>query len=119
MAGIEIELTGFLVAVISGIIIRLCYHCLTCLRNIYIHNLLLIEVEDAFFWIGTSIYIFVQIYHTSNGSIRWYFALGVVFGMLISTILLRKLKKVLKKIYKSHVRENIDKKSEKRYYNNY
>lgn len=67
----------------------------------------MIEIEDLIFWIGTAIYLFVQIYHTSNGSIRWYFALGVVSGVLFATIFLRKMKKMLKKIYDFHLGKKI------------
>jgi len=119
MSGIEKELIGFLTAVISGIVVRLCYQCITCLRNILKHSRLFIELEDIVFWIGVSIYLFVQIYHTSSGSIRWHFVLGVVFGALISTIFLRKMKKVLKKIYNFQTGKNIAKKRKKRYDNKY
>lgn len=101
------ELIAFFTAVITGSIIRLCYQCVTCFRNIYRHKLIMIEIEDLIFWIGTAIYLFVQIYHTSNGSVRWYFALGVVSGVLFATIFLRKMKKMLKKIYDFHLGKKI------------
>lgn len=116
MPGIREEIISFLIAIISGSIIRLCYQCISCFRGIVKHKLLLIEIEDILFWIGTAVYLFVQIYYTSNGSIRWYFVLGVVFGVLLSTAFLRKMKKVLKKIYDFHLGKNIAKNGKKRYY---
>lgn len=119
MSGIRTEIITFFIAVIAGVIIRLSYQCLSCFRNIVKHDLKMIGAEDIIFWIGTAIYLFVQIYHTSNGSIRWYFALGVVFGVLISTFFLRKIKKMSKKIYDFHSGKSIAKKGKKRYYNKY
>jgi len=109
MTGIEKELIGFLSAVVSGAVVRLCYQCLTCLRGIVKHSLLLIEIEDALFWLGTALYVFVQIYYTSSGSIRWYFVLGIVFGAIAVSIFLRKMKKTFKKIYRLHAGKNVDK----------
>lgn len=80
MPGLKEELMVFVMAVISGAIVRLAYRCIACFRNIIRHNLAAIGIEDLIFWIGSAIYIFVQIYHTSDGSIRWHFVLGVVLG---------------------------------------
>ena len=44
-------------------------------------------------------YLFVQIYHTSSGRVRWYYILGVVVGACLMSWLLHKVKKVCKKIY--------------------
>ena len=99
MPGLKEELMVFVMAVISGAIVRLAYRCIACFRNIIRHNLAAIGIEDLIFWIGSAIYIFVQIYHTSDGSIRWYFVLGVVLGAVLMTVFLRRLEKVYKKIY--------------------
>lgn len=116
MLTIREELIAFLTAVSTGIIIRTFYHCLTCLRGIVKHRLIVIEIEDFIFWITSSIYVFVQIYYTSNGSIRWYFVLGIVLGAVISTFFLRKWKKTVKKIYDFHAGKKIAKNAKKRYY---
>jgi spore cortex biosynthesis protein YabQ len=116
MAGIREEILGFLAAILSGGIVRLWYQCLICFRHIVKHKWLAIEIEDILFWIVTSVYLFVQIYHTSNGSVRWYFALGIVLGVAISTIFWRKFEKQLKKIYNLQSGENIAKSRKRRYY---
>ena len=85
MPGLKEELMVFVMAVISGAIVRLAYRCIACFRNIIRHNLAAIGIEDLIFWIGSAIYIFVQIYHTSDGSIRWHFVLGVVLGAVLMT----------------------------------
>lgn len=122
MLTIREEILVFLTAIIAGMIVRLIYKCISVLRRILPHKLWLINVEDIGFWTGTAVYLFVQIYHTSDGSIRWYFVLGVVVGVALSSLFLRKLEKVTKKIYTSKSEknfENVAKKSKKRYDNRY
>lgn len=103
MPGLKEELMVFVMAVISGAIVRLAYRCIACFRNIIRHNLAAIGIEDLIFWIGSAIYIFVQIYHTSDGVIRWYFILGVVLGAIFASVFFGWMKKLHKKIYtRSH-----------------
>ena len=83
MEGLETEGMSFVQAVFSGMFVYWVYFCIRKLRRIVPHNLVVISIEDGVFWLATSIYLFVQIYYTSNGSIRWYFVLGVVFGAII------------------------------------
>lgn len=116
MLGIRGEILGLLTAILSGGIVRIWYQCLICFRYVIKHKLIAIEIEDLLFWIGTAFYLFVQIYHTSNGSIRWYFVLGIVLGVLISTIFCKKIEKSLKKIYNLQTGEHIAKSRKKRYY---
>lgn len=119
MFSIHEEMTAFLMAVISGVIVRMFYQCITCFRKLIKHNHFAIEIEDFIFWIGSAVYVFVQIYHTTNGGVRWYFVLGIVIGALIATVFLRKWEKVMKKIYDFHAGKNIAKNAKKRYYNRY
>ena len=90
MIGIEKELLIFLTAFSSGLFLRGTYRCLECFRDIVKHSFLAVGIEDLFYWIFVEMYLFVQIYHTSSGSVRWYYILGVV-GFC------RKLKKCVKK----------------------
>ncbi len=95
--GIVDEIMAFVQAVVSGMIVYSSYFCLRKLRKIIPHKLVAISIEDGLFWFVVSIYLFVQIYYTSNGSIRWYFVLGVVFGVLFLHILNRCVEKSTKK----------------------
>lgn len=80
MTGLRAEWVSFVQAVLSGMIVYWGYFCIRKLRRIIPHNLIAVSIEDGMFWLITAVYLFVQIYHTSNGSIRWYFVLGIVFG---------------------------------------
>lgn len=99
MPGIREEVMVFLSAVLSGAIVRLAYRCISCFRQIVRHKHIVIEAEDLIFWLGSAVYLFVQIYHTSDGSIRWYFILGIVSGVILITVFLKNLEKFSQKIY--------------------
>lgn len=99
MPEIREEIMIFFTAVLTGAVLRTAYRCISCLREWIRHEPVAIELEDLFYWIAASIYFFVQIYHTSDGSIRWHFVLGVVLGAVLMTVFLRQLEKVYKKIY--------------------
>ena len=116
MPGIQEEMMVFLIAVVSGAIVRLVYQCIRCFRRIMEHKLLAVSVEDMIFWVCSAIYMFVQIYHTSDGSIRWYFILGVGLGVILMWVFLDREEKLFKKIYgnkEKDLRQGLDKKEEK------
>ena len=117
MPGIREEFIVFVLAVLSGAIVRLVYKCISSFREIVRHSLAAIGVEDFLFWIGSALYLFVQIYHTSDGSIRWYFILGIVLGAVLTAFLIRQVEKIHKKMYarsKKNSSKTIDKSGEKR-----
>ena len=71
------------------------------LRKMIIHNNLVKGIEDLFYWIFMSAYIFSQIYATTYGSIRWYFLLGLVFGVVVIQKLISSGEKIHKKTRKN------------------
>ena len=117
MPGIREEFIVFVLAVLSGAIVRLVYKCISSFREIVRHSLVAIGAEDFLFWLGSALYLFVQIYHTSDGSIRWYFILGVVLGAVLAAFLIRQAEKIHKKMdarSKKNSSKTIDKSSKKR-----
>lgn len=115
--GIGKELFIFLLAVLAGAIVRLAYRCISCLREVVHHAHWVIELEDLVYWIGTAIFLFVQIYYTSSGSVRWYFILGVGIGGIIMSVFLVVIGKMCRKIVRRHSRfftETLEKPGEKR-----
>ncbi len=93
MTGIEKELLSFAVAVFSGAAVRLAYRCLSIFRELVKHGPALVGAEDLAFWIGAGFYLFMQIYQTNDGSIRWHFILGVVFGALLMSVFVKQVRK--------------------------
>ena len=99
MLQIRGELVIFLVSVVTGIMLRLVYRSISIFRQLVEHSLFIIGIEDIIFWLGAALYVFVQIYHTSDGSIRWYFIRGVALGAVLMSVFLRSAEKLYKKIY--------------------
>ena len=97
MSGLESESVAFVQALLSGMIVYSGYFCIRKFRRVVAHKLFAIAIEDILFWIATSIYLFVQIYYTSDGSIRWHFVLGVVIGAGILFVIQRCIEKIHKK----------------------
>lgn len=116
MLQIRGELVIFLVSVVTGIMLRLVYRSISIFRQLIEHSLFIIGIEDIIFWLGAALYVFVQIYHTSDGSIRWYFILGVALGVILMTAFFGASEKLYKKIYgrkKKDLCQGLDKKEEK------
>lgn len=101
MLGVEKEMAIFVHAVIAGMVVYGTYTLLRVIRRIIRHNLISVSIEDFLFWVGTSFYLFIEIYYTSDGSVRWFFILGVVLGMVFLSFLTFLTKKICEKIKKS------------------
>lgn len=84
MTGIANELSIFISACLLGNLICLVYYALRVFRRLVRHSLLWISIEDLIFWVGTAIYLFMEMYRTCGGSIRWYFVLGVFVGAIVT-----------------------------------
>lgn len=101
MLGLKKELEIFVHAVVSGMVVYGAYTIIRMVRRIVKHNLIWVSIEDFLFWVGTSFYLFIQIYNTSDGRVRWYLILGVVEGMILLSFVLFLAKKMCRKIQKS------------------
>lgn len=97
MLSIGQELCIFLEAILSGVIVLASYNILRVLRRLIKHGIFMISLEDMIYWIGTGVYIFIQMYKTSDGNIRWFFVVGVLCGMLIFAALSKAFRKILKR----------------------
>lgn len=84
MLGIGDEISIFLQALLAGNIVLLVYTCIRVFRRLIKHDLFFVSLEDFFFWVWAGLYLFVKIYDTSDGSIRWFFTIGVVVGGVCS-----------------------------------
>lgn len=97
MLGIGEEVSVFLQAFFAGNIVFFVYNCIRVIRRLIKHNLFFVSVEDFFFWFGAALYLFIELYHTSDGSIRWFFVAGVVVGVCGAC----KLVKLARKLYRA------------------
>lgn len=97
MLGIGKEAAVFLYAALSGIVTFSCYQILLLFRKLLRHCAAAVSAEDFFYWIAVSVYLFRQMYHTTYGSVRWFFILGIVVGNFLAFFCKILLKKILKK----------------------
>ena len=94
MLGIGTESLIFIYAGLSGVVVTTAYYVLVLFRRLLPHKSWVVSLEDFFFWLAVSGYLFHQMYRTTYGSIRWFFILGVVSGALLSCLLCYRLKKI-------------------------
>ena len=85
MLGIRTEAVIFFYAWLSGCILFIVYQVL--IR----HSIVMINLEDFLFWMGTGGYLFRQMYRTTHGTIRWFFLLGVILGSVSAWFVKRKV----------------------------
>ena len=100
MSGIGKEAAIFVYACLSGSIVFWIYQILVWCRKLIRHKAWVVSVEDLFFWLGVSAYLFRQMYRTTYGEIRWYFILGIVLGSVIASKSLRFIRKKRRKYRK-------------------
>jgi hypothetical protein len=93
MSGIGAELSVFLQAILTGNLVYLTYCVLRIIRRIIKHNLFWVSLEDILFWIGTGFFVFIRIFQTSGGSIRWYFVVGILLGGITTHEIISKISK--------------------------
>lgn len=98
MLGIGKEAAVFVEAFLAGFFVWGVYAAIRIFRRIISHNLTFIALEDLVYWISMSLFLFVQMYGASDGSIRWYFVLGAAAGALSGMGILAFLKRVCRKI---------------------
>ena len=108
MSGIGTEIRVFCYAILTGVLIVAVYLWIRGLRRLVAHRLWLINLEDACYWAGISVYTFAQIYHTSDGVLRWYIGLGIALGSigmaLLSAVFVRAYKKISTRICEKRVK---------------
>ncbi len=78
--GIEREAAIFADALLTGFFIWGVYTSLRIFRRIVKHKMAVVAAEDLTYWFWTALFLFREMYLTCDGSIRWYFVLGVCLG---------------------------------------
>ena len=97
MSGIGTEIRVFCYAILTGVLIVAVYLWIRVLRRLVAHRLWLINLEDACYWAGISVYTFVQIYHTG-------IALGAIWMALLSAVFVRAYKKISTRICEKRIK---------------
>lgn len=66
-----------------GIGIAVVYDGLRILRRVIPHRRIFVSLEDLAFWFFCSAEVFLLMYRSSNGTLRWFAVLGAVAGIWI------------------------------------
>lgn len=97
MSGIPRELWAFLTAILTGAGLVMVYEILILFRMIVKHRLWAVQIEDFIFWIAAGFFVFLQMFRTNYGNVRWYFVLGGGLGALTCGKLLSRANKYVEK----------------------
>lgn len=102
-ADIAAEGMLFVSSLLTGVVILLVYDTLRIFRRVVKHGKIWVSVEDMFYWIGVSIYIFYIMYQKNDGTIRGFAIIGIAAGMFfynltVSQYVVEKIAWILKKI---------------------
>lgn len=77
----QLKLGGW--CILYGMAITFVYDMLRIIRRVIIHSSFFVSLEDFFYWIAVAIGIFLLLYYTNDGNLRWVAVLVVFFGMLL------------------------------------
>lgn len=97
MLGIGKEMSIFVAACLAGNLVAMVYCAIRVFRRMVSHSLFWVSMEDLVFWVAAGLYLFMEMYRTCNGAIRWYFVIGVLLGGILTLKLFQKLKKGIDK----------------------
>lgn len=73
-------------SIFIGMVIMSLYDALRLFRRVIRHKRFLRDFEDFVFWIMGGFIVFSLVYSRSNGNIRWFIIVGVIFGAYIYEI---------------------------------
>lgn len=73
----------FLITILCGFAIGLFYDIIRIFRRIVIHPNWLINIEDTFFWIISSLFLFIILFNQNDGVLRGFVILGITIGIFL------------------------------------
>ncbi len=88
--GILAQLYSMLVFIISGMLIGIFFDIFRILRKTFRTSDVITYIEDIIFWIITSFFLIFVIFNFTNGEIRFYNIISLIFGSLLYIILISK-----------------------------
>ncbi|MDR1150017.1 MAG: spore cortex biosynthesis protein YabQ [Clostridiales bacterium] len=77
--------------ILSGILSRFIYDFIRAMRRIFNFNLIVINIQDFFYWLINSIFVFYILFTKNYGEVRAFNVVGFFFGMLIYSIFLSQI----------------------------
>ncbi|MGE4282578.1 MAG: spore cortex biosynthesis protein YabQ [Clostridia bacterium] len=77
----------FLSSIVGGLIIGLVFDIFRILRRVIKTVNFITYIQDILFWIIVTMIIFLLVFVTNDGELRWYEFLGVVLGIIFYNLL--------------------------------
>ncbi|HIR28325.1 MAG TPA: spore cortex biosynthesis protein YabQ [Candidatus Choladousia intestinigallinarum] len=77
------EMWIFLLSILHGIFLTLLYDLFRSLRRAFPHGIVLISLEDFFFWMAAGFLTFCLIFSGTDGVIRGYVGAGIFLGAFL------------------------------------
>ena len=81
----------FLTSLFIGLILGIFYDFIRIFRKYFLHNNIIINVEDTIYWIFMSIVIFLISLYQNDGEIRAFFIIGIFTSMILYSLLISKI----------------------------
>lgn len=96
---IRYELQLVMMSVTTGFVLMAVYDCLRIFRLMIKHNMIWTGIEDVIYWMYATVVTFSLLYQQSDGMIRSYIIVSVLFGMIsFNRFISKQLLKLLIKI---------------------
>lgn len=81
----------FAVFILNGLIIGLLFDTFRILRKSFKTSTILTNIQDIIFWILSGLIIIYSIFTFTNGTLRLYIFLGIIFGYLLYLLIFSKI----------------------------
>lgn len=91
----------FLISLCVGLILGFFYDLIKIFRRFVLHNNILINIEDAIYWVFMSVMVFFICLYQNNGEVRLFFIIGIflsliLYNLLISSVFINIFTKIIK-----------------------
>lgn len=73
----------FITAMFSGMVLSALYDVIRIFRNIVKHRRIWISIEDFIFWNFVGVFIYIIIFYSNDGIIRWFIIVSAFVGAII------------------------------------
>lgn len=80
------QASQFLSAIFAGMILSCIYDVFRIFRNVIKHNSIWVNVEDFFYWNFVGIFLYVLIFYSNDGILRWFIIASAILGAFLYNI---------------------------------
>lgn len=80
------QASQFLSAMFAGMVLSCIYDVFRIFRNVIKHKSVWINVEDFFYWNFVGIFLYVLIFYSNDGILRWFIIASAILGAFVYNI---------------------------------